>query len=82
MTKKMTVKVVNWFSELKGQIQMFVKVRYNAAKVSATVTMQKAGMASVDFASPQFAIAPGQSAVFYRDSIVVGGGIIESQNNS
>jgi tRNA-specific 2-thiouridylase len=31
----------------------------------------------VVFREPQWAVTPGQSLVLYRDSLVVGGGIIE-----
>ena len=37
------------------------------------------GSVEVLFDKPQRAVAPGQSVVFYRDELVVGGGIIRSK---
>ena len=34
-------------------------------------------MAKIIFDEPQISVTPGQSAVFYMDEIVLGGGIIE-----
>ena len=35
----------------------------------------------VEFERPQYAIAPGQSIVFYNNNYCLGGGIIESRYN-
>lgn len=60
----------------KKRILLDVKIRYLSPDSSAWVTARE-GKAEVDFKIPQFAITPGQSAVFYCDDRVVGGGIIE-----
>jgi tRNA-specific 2-thiouridylase len=52
-----------------------VKVRYRASPVSATLGNADQGW-TVRFDRPQRAVAPGQSAVFYRGDEVLGGGII------
>lgn len=53
-----------------------VKIRYNAKPADAQVTVDGSS-AKVVFATPQRAITPGQSAVFYENDILVGGGIIK-----
>ena len=54
-----------------------VRIRQNHAPAEARVTVQ-GGAARVAFRTPQRAVAPGQSAVFYDESgFVLGGGIIE-----
>ncbi len=54
-----------------------VKIRYASAAVPARVTDEGDGGVRVHFLTPQRAVTPGQSAVFYRDEVVLGGGIIQ-----
>ena len=54
-----------------------VKIRYRANPVPATLHCKSNGKWAVHFANPQFAVAPGQSAVFYHGDEVLGGGTIE-----
>ncbi|WP_425061184.1 tRNA-specific 2-thiouridylase MnmA [Sporomusa carbonis] len=52
------------------------KIRYSAPPAPATVIPLENGLVNVTFTTPQRAITPGQSVVFYHGDIVVGGGII------
>lgn len=53
------------------------KIRYRQKDQEAWITdISEDGIAKVRFAEPQRAITPGQSIVFYRDQICLGGGII------
>ena len=59
----------------KIKIEAAVKIRYNHKESAAKI--EPAGRAlKVSFKSPQFAITPGQSAVFFKQNKVLGGGII------
>jgi len=60
----------------KKKIEIKVKIRYNHKESAASVYPERAGL-RVCFKQPQFAVTPGQSAVFYSMSTVLGGGIIE-----
>lgn len=68
---------LNWLVDLREYIiSCNVKIRYAMNPEKATVTI-KNEEAKVVFDEPQFAPTPGQSAVFYKDDIVLGGGIIK-----
>ncbi|HDD64720.1 MAG TPA: tRNA 2-thiouridine(34) synthase MnmA, partial [Firmicutes bacterium] len=54
-----------------------VKIRYKHTPSPAAIYPYGKNSLKVVFASPQRAITPGQSAVFYKGDIVIGGGIIE-----
>lgn len=61
---------------IKKKIALRVKIRYNHKESSAVLTPFKK-MIKVRFSKAQFAVTPGQSAVFYDKNRVVGGGIID-----
>ena len=61
-----------------GPLRCRAKIRYRAPAASCTVTPLADGRARVEFEEPQRSVTPGQSAVFYDGSLVLGGGVIES----
>jgi len=81
---RLTVGGINWiaFETPPDSLEAEVKIRYRQPEQPATVRVLSPGRAEVRFHSPQPAAAPGQSAVFYRGDVVLGGGIIESEENS
>lgn len=62
--------------ELKKPVEVTTKVRYNHPGEKSILYL-KDGNIIVKFKKPVFAIAPGQSAVFYRNNQLLGGGIIK-----
>jgi len=70
---------LNWFiDEPKVSLEASVRIRYNS-KGSIANIIRIADRFKIKFREPQLAITPGQSAVFYQDDIVLGGGIIETE---
>ena len=61
---------------IKKKVALKVKMRYNHKETIAEVMPHAVGKLKVRFRRPQFAITPGQSAVFYDKDTVIGGGII------
>ncbi|MFA5117705.1 MAG: tRNA 2-thiouridine(34) synthase MnmA [Candidatus Omnitrophota bacterium] len=61
---------------LKKKVALKVKIRYNHKEMPAELARAGKKIKAV-FTIPQFAVTPGQSAVFYDKDIVLGGGIIE-----
>ncbi|OGX22998.1 MAG: hypothetical protein A3K54_04220 [Omnitrophica WOR_2 bacterium RBG_13_44_8] len=60
----------------KKKVALRVRIRYNHPEAPARVTFLNHRL-KVKFKRPQFAVTPGQSAVFYDKDTVLGGGIIE-----
>lgn len=59
------------------------KIRYRQADQVCTLNhIDEIGKTMVEFESPQFAITPGQSIVFYDQDRCLGGGVIESRFQS
>ena len=71
--KEMIIEKVNWVSGKKPKLplQCKVKIRYLHPTTLATIRDNK-----VIFDKKQRAVTPGQSAVFYKQNKVLGGGII------
>jgi tRNA-specific 2-thiouridylase len=74
---KINVTDLNWIATdfPVSPVRAGVKIRSTMNEVPALLTPEGENI-SVEFKEPQWAPAPGQSAVFYDDDIVLGGGII------
>lgn len=66
-------------SLLLERSDVVVKIRYRKQSNHCTVTLQSDNTLRVSLHDPLAAIATGQAAVFYRDGVVLGGGIIMSE---
>ena len=58
-------------------VKIMAKVRYKAPEVAAEL-YPRDGLTEVRFLEPQWAVAPGQSVVFYQGEAVLGGGVIDA----
>ncbi len=69
---------LNWFKKnLNFPLKMVTKIRYNHKPALSIINKpDEHGIVDVEFKTKQFAITPGQTAVFYDDNIIVGSGII------
>lgn len=56
-----------------GPIEATVKIRSRHPGVKARISTEGEGLARVEFETPQAGVAPGQAAVFYEGSRVLGG---------
>lgn len=61
----------------RESIEALVKVRYLHKATPAIITPISAERVTVKFYEKQRAMTPGQSAVFYRDNVTLGGGVID-----
>ncbi len=75
----LTVQGVNWLVDAPPRAgdEVQVRVRHRAPLAPATVDRIDGDAVSVSLVSPVSAISPGQSAVFYDGTKVLGGGIID-----
>ena len=75
--KEITVSDINLLlvDEINEWMEVTVKTRYSSKEAKAKI-IQEGTNIKVVFDEPQKAITPGQSAVFYVDDIVLGGGKI------
>jgi tRNA-specific 2-thiouridylase len=57
------------------------KIRYRAKDASCRITDLNKNEISVKFDEARFAIAPGQSIVFYDGDVCLGGAVIDYSSN-
>ncbi|MGZ3721729.1 MAG: tRNA 2-thiouridine(34) synthase MnmA, partial [Bdellovibrionales bacterium] len=75
-SKNLTIKNMNWLSNVSEGEEYTVKIRFQHKGARAIVKKYSGGNLELEFAEPQRSITPGQAAVFYRDKALVGGGWI------
>ncbi len=70
---------LNWIAleRLSGPLKVQAKIRYKA-NPAAAVLYPENNLVRVQFETPQRAVTPGQSVVFYDGPTVLGGGVIVS----
>ncbi|PTR16928.1 MULTISPECIES: tRNA 2-thiouridine(34) synthase MnmA [unclassified Nitrosospira] len=55
------------------------KIRYRQADAPCAITQLDQTECRIEFAQPQWAVAPGQSVVVYESKVCLGGGVISDQ---
>jgi tRNA-specific 2-thiouridylase len=78
--RRIRVRQTNWVSIAapRDAIPVTVKIRYQHPGAEAELTVRSDEDVEIEFAAPQRALTPGQSAVFYAAERVLGGGLIAS----
>lgn len=70
---------INWITSMpESAMRIQARIRYRHAAVSGVLTPVNETVARLRFDRLQYAVTPGQGAVFYQDDAVIGGGWIES----
>ncbi len=64
-------------ADTDDRFDCLAKIRHAGSEAEAAVELLADSRAALEFKAPVFGGAPGQSAVFYRDGRVLGGGVIE-----
>jgi tRNA-uridine 2-sulfurtransferase len=73
------VEDINWIERISSsKINCSIRLRYRHKEAKAALKLLNKNSALCSFAEPQFAITPGQAAVFYKGNTLLGGGWIGS----
>ena len=80
--KRLTASDLHWISgEAPNSENLKAKIRYRAQDATCRITELNNTEISVEFEEPRFAIAPGQSVVFYEGDVCLGGAVIDKAFN-
>lgn len=82
---ELTANELTWISSKEPPQLPFVcksKIRYRQEDQDCVIEKIQEGRARIRFLTPQRAVTPHQSIVFYRDEECLGGGMIESAGSS
>ncbi|KHO39138.1 thiouridylase [Clostridium tetani] len=79
LNTELIAKDVNYipFDNLKEPMEVEAKIRYSQTPSKTVITPMENSRVKVNFNEKQRAITKGQSVVFYKGDLLVGGGIIE-----
>lgn len=76
--KKIHLQRLNWLDALSpGGVSCTVKIRSSQTPLPSTVQLEKNGTATVTLDEIEYGVSPGQAAVMYQGSRVLGGGWIK-----
>lgn len=83
LCREFFVSDINWVAldNPTAPFEADIKIRYLHTAATALVQPIDENTARIIFHQPARAITPGQSAVFYRDDVVLGGGFISLEKN-
>lgn len=75
----LTASALNWISGINPHCNWVysAKIRYRQEDTPCSISRLENGSCAIEFAEPQWAVAPGQSVVVYESRVCLGGGIIE-----
>ena len=78
----LTASKINWISGNATKLKnCYAKIRYRMDDAPCIIKKITPNSIKVEFLEPQFAIAPGQSIVFYNKDECLGGGVIDKSIN-
>ena len=80
-TESILLDRIHWINESKTckDLECLVQIRHRHKPVKCKVEFNE--RINVKFEKEIRGVAPGQSAVFYKDNLCLGGGVIEARNN-
>ena len=80
-TENITLDKIHWINDLKEfkHLDCLVQIRHRHKPVKCNIEFNEGYR--VMFHEEIRGVAPGQSAVFYKDNLCLGGGVIEARNN-